>query len=78
MPRMRYPSIKDIAADALRDVAAEDQVKTAEAQILRGAITPSPPPRSELSAELHKLASECREQSDDVTYADLQEFLNAG
>ena len=77
MPRMRYPSIKDIANEALRTVAAEDQVKTAEAQILRGALNPPPPPRSELSAQLHKLAAECRQQSDDVTYDDLQEFLNA-
>lgn len=77
MPRMKYPSIKEIAADALRTVAAEDQVKTAEAQLLRGALLPPPLPRSELSAQLHKLAAECRQQSDDVTYADLQEFFNA-
>lgn len=75
---MRYPSIKDIAAQVLRDVGAEEQVKTAEAQILRGALTPPPPPRTELAAELHKLAAECRQQSDDVTYGDLKEFLNAG
>jgi hypothetical protein len=74
---MRYPSIKEITADALRVVAAEDRVKTAEAQILRGTLTPPPPPRTELSTELHKLAAECREQPDDVTYADLKDFFNA-
>jgi hypothetical protein len=74
---MKYPSIKDIAADALREVAAEEQVKTAEQQVLRGALTPPPPPRTALSGELHKLAAECREQSDDVTYADLEDFFNA-
>jgi hypothetical protein len=74
---MRYPSIKDIAAEALREVAAEAQVKTAEQQVLRGALTPPPPPRTELSTELHKLASECRRQSDDITYADLEDFFNA-
>ena len=77
MARITYPSIRDIAADALREVAAEDQVKTAETQLLQGALLPAPPPRTALSVELHKLAAECRQQTDDITYADLEDFLNA-
>ena len=74
MPRAEYPSIKDIASQVLREVRAEDQVKTAEVQILRGAVTPAPP-ETDLAGNLRKLAHECRQQSDDITLADLQEFL---
>jgi nitrogenase subunit NifH len=74
MPRTNVPSIKDIASQVLREVRAEDQVKTAEVQILRGTITPAPA-ETELAKDLRKLAHECRQQSDDITLADLQEFL---
>jgi nitrogenase subunit NifH len=69
-----YPSISDIASQVLREVRAEDQVKTAEVQILRGAVTPALP-ETNTAAELRKLAQECRQQSDDITLADLQEFM---
>ena len=60
----------------MREVAAEEQIKTAEKQILRDTYAPLPP-RTALSTQLHKLAAECRTQSDKITYADLQEFLHA-
>jgi nitrogenase subunit NifH len=75
MPRTTYPSIKDIASQVLRDVHAEHQVKTAETQILRGTVKPALP-ETELAADLRKLAHECRQQSDDITITDLQEFLS--
>jgi len=75
MARTKYPSIRDIASQVLREVRAEDQVKTAEAQILRNAITPAPP-ETDLSTDLRKLAQDCRQQSDEITFADLQEFLS--
>ena len=74
MPRTECPSIHDIASQVLREVRAEDQVKIAEAQILRSAVTPAPP-ETDLAGTLRKLAHECRQQSDDITLADLQEFL---
>ena len=74
MPRTECPSIHDIASQVLREVRAEDQVKIAEAQILRSAVTPAPP-ETDLAGNLRKLAHECRQQSDDITLADLQEFL---
>jgi hypothetical protein len=74
MPRTNVPSIKDIASQVLREVRAEDQVKTAEVQILRGTLAPAPA-ETVLAGDLRKLAHECRQQSDDITLADLQEFL---
>jgi nitrogenase subunit NifH len=74
MARMTYPSISDIATQVIREVRAEETVKTAEAQILQGAVTPAPP-ETDLAANLRKLAHECRQQSDDITVEDLQEFL---
>ena len=81
MAKPEYPSISEIAAGVLRSVDAEDQIKTAETQMLREALQPPPPPRTELARELRKLASECRQQTSELTYADLQQFLeqtNAG
>jgi hypothetical protein len=74
MPRVKYPSISAIAGDVLREVKAEEQIKTAEAQVLRGTLAPACP-ETELSADLRKLASDCRTQTGDITYADLQEFM---
>lgn len=77
----KYPSISEITADVLRMVSAEDQIKTAETQMLRDALQPPPPPQTELARELKKLANECREQTNKLTFTDLQQFLeqtNAG
>ena len=62
MPRMKYPSISDIASQVLRDVAAEDRVKTAEAAVLHGTDTVSEDLRTrrdigDVDAELRKLAT---------------------
>ena len=74
MPRMEYPSISEIADQVVREVRAEDQVKTAEVQILRGTMTPALP-ETDLGADLRKLAADCRTHSEDITIEDLQEFL---
>lgn len=74
MARMTYPSISAIVDEALAEVREEEtRTKQAEAK----ATTTETPPRSELAQELHKLAAHCRTHSDNVTYADLEEFLNA-
>lgn len=70
-----YPPIADIAAQVIRDVQADRMIKTAETQVLRST-TRGVLPETELSANLRKLAHDCRQQSDDITVADLQEFLN--
>lgn len=72
--RNAHPSISSVAADILREVEAEDQVKIAETQLLRGTLA-AQVPSTELGDELRKLATVCRTQTDDVSYADLQEFL---
>ena len=74
MPRMTYPSVKDVAGEILREVQAEQQIKTAEAQVLRGTLSPAPQ-ETDLSVDLRKLAHDCRQQNDDITFGDLQEFM---
>lgn len=79
--RTKYPSIRETAAQILREVAAEEQIKTAERQMLcratqRCAQTP-------LSQELIKLAEQCRHLADnlEISYDDLDNFVtqvNAG
>lgn len=73
MARIKYPSIKDAAAEVLRTVAAEGLVKTAERQLLQAAVQPS----SDITDGLRKLAAELRDVNDDpeITYADLQAFV---
>lgn len=76
MTRADYPSIGDIASQVIRDVQAEEQVKTAEQRILRGATDPIN--QSDTARDLTKLAAMCRQVSvdnPDVTYDDLNVFM---
>ncbi len=79
--RMKYPSISETAEQILRDIAAEEQIKTAELQVLRGTLQPRV--RTDVGRELMKLASQCRNMTEnpEVSYEDLENFVakvNAG
>jgi len=72
--RTAYPSIRETAAQVLREVDAERLVKTAEHQLLQGALRP----RTDISDGLHKLAACLRDVDDDnpeVSYDDLHSFM---
>lgn len=74
MARMRYPSVKDAAAEILREVQAERLIKTAEQRILQQAESP----RTEIGDGLVKLAAAIREidiDNPEVSYADLHNFM---
>ena len=76
MRRADYPSIGDIASQVLRDVHAEEQIKTAEQRVLRDATAPIN--QSEVARDLVKLAAQCRQvnvNDPDVTYGDLAAFM---
>lgn len=79
--RMKYPSVSEAASQILREVAAEEQIKTAERQVLRG--TMQPRVRTDVGQELMKLAAQCRDMTEnpEVSYDDLRNFVaqvNAG
>jgi hypothetical protein len=77
MPKVKYPSVSEAAAQILRDVEAERTVKTAELQILRETIDG---PKTEVAQGLNKLASALRGVNVDdpeVNYTDLQNFIKA-
>jgi hypothetical protein len=73
MPRIKYPSIKDAAAEVLRTVVAEGMIKTAERQLLHDVEHP----QSDVTAGLRKLAATLRTVDDEpeVTYEDLHNFV---
>ena len=74
MTRTHYPSVKDAAAEILREVHAERLVKTAERQILRQVEAP----QSEVGEGLLKLAAALHTVDADnpeVSYADLHNFM---
>ena len=75
MPREQLPSVREIAQQVLRDVDAENHIKLAERQILRGVL--SPRTKTELGHDLMKLASACAQQDEEptVTVSDLQDFV---
>lgn len=76
MAREKLPSVQDIARQVLRDVEAENHVKLAELQILRGVL--SPRTKTELGHDLMKLASACAQQDEEprVTAGDLLDFVD--
>lgn len=74
--RTQYPSITEATQQILREVEAENRVKTAEQQILRQTLAPQV--RTEEAHEIMKLAAACRdidESNPDVSYGDLQTFM---
>lgn len=75
MPKKQLPSIAQTAHEVLQAVRAEQQVKTAELQIVRNVL--SPISQTETGQDLLKLAEECKQATDtpQVTYADLHDFM---
>lgn len=75
MAREPLPSVQDIAQQVLRAVEAENHVKLAELQILRGVL--SPRTKTELGHDLMKLASACTQHDEEprVTTSDLLDFV---
>lgn len=76
MARTALPSVKETAQQILREVAAENQIKTAEHQILRGVLQSKC--ATDLGYDLTKLAAQLRnidEQNPEVSYADLENFI---
>lgn len=73
MARVNYPSIKEIAAEVLREVEAEARIKTAERKLLVEATSFTTP----YAQELLKLAEVCRELDTKprVTINDLEFFM---
>lgn len=73
--RMKYPSVSEAADQILREVAAEEQIKTAERQVLQGVLQPRV--RTPIGHELMKLAEQCRGMSEnpEVSYDDLRNFV---
>ena len=75
--RIAYPSVSEAAAQILREVEAEQTIKTAEQQILQETIDGS---QTELAQDLNKLAHALRDvdvDNPEVTYGDLQDFVKA-
>lgn len=75
MAREQLPSVQDIARQVLRDVEAENHVKLAELQILRGALNPRT--KTELGHDIMKLASACARIDEEprITTSDLLNFV---
>lgn len=75
MPRFQMDSVKETAAQILREVEAENRIKTAETQILRNYAQPRV--NTDLGQELVKIAAQCRQFNDDpeVSYDDLRNFV---
>lgn len=75
MARAQLPSVQDIARQVLRDVEAENHIKLAEQQILRGVLQPRT--KTELGHDLMKLASACAriDEEPKVTTGDLLDFV---
>lgn len=76
MARVKMPSVSEAAAQILRDVEAEQRIKTAEVQLLHG--VKNAQITSEEARDLIKLANECRKiniEDPEVTYDDLHNFV---
>ena len=75
MASKHYPSINQITQQILREVKAEQQIKTAEQQMLQQALHPQV--STELGQQLTKLAQHLRHVPEEpaISYADLQQFM---
>jgi Arc/MetJ-type ribon-helix-helix transcriptional regulator len=73
--RTRYPSVSEAAQQVLRDIEAEEQIKTAERRVLRSVASGV---TSEEATGLLKLAAQCRNvdiDNPEVSYDDLRNFM---
>jgi hypothetical protein len=76
MARTELPSVKETARQILREVEAENQIKTAEQQILRGVLQSKC--ATDTGYDLTKVAAQLRtidDQNPEVSYADLNDFM---
>jgi hypothetical protein len=76
--RVRYPSVAEMAQQVLREVEADDRIKTAERQVLAGTLHPRV--QTATAQGLVKLAEHCRKidiNNPEVTYNDLRAFMAA-
>ena len=74
MARTVYPSIREIAEDAMRRAQAERlTVKVAQDKALMSYTTETAP----VVESMKKLAAACREHTDDITYRDVLEYIYA-
>lgn len=76
MARVKMPSVSEAAAQILREVEADQRIKTAEVQILRGAS--QRPLTTDDAKLLMKLAETCRGidiDNPEVDYDDLHNFM---
>lgn len=72
----KLSSIKETAQQVLRDVEAENQIKTAEQQILRGVLQSKC--STDVGYDLTKIAAQLRhidDQNPEVSYTDLMNFV---
>jgi len=71
----RVTSLATLSDNILAEVEASERVKVAEAEAVKAA---TPDTRSEIVQLLHKVATEVRSTPADITYGDLENFLQAG
>lgn len=75
MAKPVYPSVSEAAAQILREVEAEEQIKVAEQQILRDSVNV---PETDMAQALTKIAQELRSidiDNPEVTTFDLHGFI---
>jgi len=70
-------SIGTLADEVLQEVRSAKLTKLAEHQMIKEACE-HPPLKSPLAQQLVKVAAELREQRDEITVADLQQFVDGG
>ena len=76
MARTELPSVKETARQILREVEAENQIKTAEQQILRGVLQSKC--ATDIGFDLTKVAARLRtidDQNPEISYTDLNDFM---
>jgi len=74
--KTKLSSIKETAQQVLRDVEAENQIKTAEQQILRGVLQSKC--STDVGYDLTKVAAQLRridDENPEVSYTDLENFM---
>lgn len=71
----KYPSIKEAVSQIMQEVLAEGQIKTAERQILKGALNPRF--STNIGHYFMKLGEQCRNLADnpEASYDDLRNFV---
>lgn len=73
--KVKYPSINEAVAQIMQEIRAEEQIKTAEKQILQGVLNPRF--ASDIGHYFMKLGEQCRNLADnpEASYDDLRNFV---